>query len=234
MVSILALLVMGGLVTAIVVGAFVLIPTSSQNAADASLQAADSLEIASEIVEEQDTEVQEVETIAYSAGSDADGDGIDDAREARQGTDPANANTDGDRYRDNEDVAPLSKNSAEVKITVSDREVQENYGALDAGMLNQEVLATVTVDMIINNDGDDYASFVKFDGVFLMDGVELKHVTKDIGRIEAGESLDKQITFTLRVIDIPQDALSKITEQLDENITPVISFEIENLAYEQF
>jgi hypothetical protein len=164
---------------------------------------------------------------------DTDGDGIDDGEEVTQGTNPTNPNTDGDRYRDNEDSDPLSKESAEVKITVSDLELQENYNALedsDSG----SALATVTVDMVVKNDGDDYASFVKFDGVFLMDGIELKRVTKDAGRVNAGEWLDKHITFTLDVSDIPAGAKSEIARSIDENILPVISFEIRNVAYEKF
>jgi hypothetical protein len=234
MASIMALLLVAGLVVVIVAGAFVLSPSSGQTVTDSTSQATDNLE---EELPLQDIEIsadQEVGAITSTSDLDTDGDGIDDDDEVKRGTDPTNANTDGDRYRDNEDSRPLSINSAEVRITVSDREVQENYGALEAGMLDQEALATVTVDMIINNDGNDYASFVKFDGVFMMDGVQLKRVTNDIGRINAEESIGKQITFTLRVIDIPQDAMSEITKQLHENITPVISFEIENLAYEKF
>jgi hypothetical protein len=234
MASIMALLLVGGLVAVIVVGAFALSPSSGQTVTDNTFQAADNLEEEPPMQVIEVSDDQEVETATITVGPDSDGDGIDDDDEVKRGTDPANANTDGDRYRDNEDSRPLSKNSAEVRITVSDREVQENYGALEAGMLDQQVLATVTVDMIINNDGNDYASFVKFDGVFMMDGVELKRVSNDIGRINAEESIEKQITFTLRVIDIPQDAMSEITKQLDKNITPVISFEIQNLAYEKF
>ena len=166
---------------------------------------------------------------------DTDGDGLDDGDEVKQGTNPTNPNTDDDRYRDNEDEDPLSKNSAEVEITVSDLELQENYNALDSGTVDQESApATVTVDMVVKNDGDDYASFVKFDGVFLMDGIELKRVTKDIGRINAGEWLDKHITFTLNVSDIPPSAKSEITRSIHENILPVISFEIRNVTYEKF
>ena len=166
---------------------------------------------------------------------DTDGDGIGDGDEVGQETDPGDSNTDDDRYRDNEDPDPASPNSAVVRVAASDLELQESYKILEEGAIDPSaVLARVTIDLEIRNDGDDYASFVKFDGVFSMDGVELKRVNKDTGRIEPGEKLDRELTYSLKISDIPAGMMAEIIRRAGNNELPIVSFEIENVAYERF
>lgn len=180
------------------------------------------------------TDKQEQEYGTDPLNRDSDGDGIDDGVEVNQGTDPTNPNTDGDRYRDNEDPDPLVKNSAAIRIDVSDLVLEENYRVFEPGIDSNAVVATIIVNLVARNDGDDYASFVKFDGIFLMDGIELKRINKDIGRVDGGVQEQKQLTYALKVSDIPDSMIEEILENVDESNMPMVSFEIRNLSYEKF
>jgi hypothetical protein len=180
------------------------------------------------------TDKQEQEYGTDPLNRDTDGDGIDDGIEVERGTNPTNPNTDEDRYRDNEDPDPLAKNSAAVKIVVSDLVLEENYKVFEPSIDHNAIVATVIVNIVARNDGDDYSSFVKFDGVFTMDGVELKRVNRDIGRVEQADQEEKQLTYLLKVSDIPEKMVQEMVKSIDESNLPMVSFEIRNLSFEKF
>lgn len=180
------------------------------------------------------TDKQEREYGTDPLDRDSDGDGIDDGVEVNQGTNPTNSNTDGDRYRDNEDPDPLAKNSAAIKLDVSDLVLEENYKVFEISIDDNAVVATVIVNLVVRNDGDDYASFVKFDGIFLMDGIELKRINKDIGRIDQRDQEEKQLTYVLKVSDIPDKMVQEMVKNIDEGNLPMVSFGIRNLSFEKF
>lgn len=165
---------------------------------------------------------------------DTDGDGLDDPVEIERGTNPLDPNTDGDRYRDNEDPDPLTKNGAAIRIVASDLALQENYRVFEPGIEGDAVVATVIVNIVARNEGDDYSSFVKFDGVFMMDGLELKRVNKDIGRVDKASMIEKELTYVLKVSDLPANIIENMVKSIDESDLPMISFEIRNLSFEKF
>jgi hypothetical protein len=180
------------------------------------------------------TDEEEQEYGTDPLNRDTDGDGIDDGIEVDQGTNPTNPNTDGDRYRDNEDPDPLVKNSAAVRLIASDLMLEENYKVFEPDIDENAVVATVTINIVARNDGDDYSSFVKFDGVFLMDGVELKRINKDIGRIEQDSQEEKEMEYVLKISDIPENTIAEMVKNISQSNLPILSFEIGNLSFEKF
>lgn len=185
---------------------------------------------------------EEEETGTDKEKSDTDGDGVDDKDERDRGTDPRNRNTDRDRFDDSKDPQPTVKNTAFVRVMASKFTIQEDYTAMAgvilgpiSGNVNPNTdVASVTVDIVFENIGDDFTSFVKFDGVFHVDGLEVKRTSKDIGRLEIGQKVTKQFTYTVKMTDIPPEVINRIVTHVVEGNHPVFSFEIKNIEFEKF
>jgi hypothetical protein len=120
--------------------------------------------------------------------------------------------------------------------------LQEDYTAMAAvilgpiaGNVNPSTeVARFTIDIVFENIGDDFTSFVKFDNVFHVDGLEVKRVSTDIGRLNIGQKITKQFTYTVKVSDIPPEVINRIVQHVVEGNHPVFSFEIKNIDFEKF
>jgi hypothetical protein len=173
---------------------------------------------------------------------DTDGDGVSDRDEKDRGTDPRDRNSDDDRQNDNVDKTPTEKNSAFVRVMASKFTMEEDYTAMAAVILGpisgspnpNTTVARITADLVFENSGDDFTSFVKFDGVFHVDGLEVKRVNSNIGRLDIGQKINKQFTYTLKVSDIPSEVINRIVRHVVEGSHPVFAFEIKNIDYERF
>ncbi len=145
-------------------------------------------------------------------------------------------NTDRDRYEDSEDQQPLIKNSAKVKVMASDIVIHEDYAAIASPEAGDEsdVAADVTLKLVVKNEGDDYTEFVKFDVVFSVDDVVVKKVSREIGRLDDGQSRTMEMSYQLKISEIPAGAVSKILDSLDHGTSPMLTVNIVNLDYEKF
>ena len=90
-------------------------------------------------------------------------------------------------------------------------------------------LATVKADVLLTNDGKDYTSYVRFDNVFKVQGIEVLRVPERIDRINVGESLSKHYEYKFTAQQAPEAAWKYIQEQ-----TLNWSFDVQNLSYEKF
>jgi hypothetical protein len=173
---------------------------------------------------------------------DTDDDGIKDRDEIDRGTDPSGRNTDGDRLDDGVDAEPTVKNVAFVRVISSKLSIEEDYSAMVGVILGPIVgninpnteAARVTIDLVFENIGDDFTSFVKFDGTFKVDGKEVKKIKTEIGKLNIGQKLTKHFSYSVKVSDIPPDAINKIVRHVVEGDHPVFSFEIKNIDFEKF
>ncbi len=145
-------------------------------------------------------------------------------------------NTDRDRYEDSEDPQPLIKNSAKVKIMTSDIVIHEDYAAIASPGTGNEsgVAADVALKLIVKNEGDDYTKFVKFDVVFMVGDVEVKKVSKEIGRLDDGQTRTMEMSYKIKNTDIPASAVNKVLDNLNQGKSPMLTVNIKNLDYEKF
>ena len=103
---------------------------------------------------------------------DTDGDTLSDSKEIDMGTDPLDRNTDGDRYEDNEYDEALIRNTANINMEIISKEfnwdiVNIGIALMGGAVINPNmVVATPSTTIKIDNIGDDYTSYVKFDVVF--------------------------------------------------------------------
>jgi len=173
---------------------------------------------------------------------DTDDDGVKDGDERDRGTDPRSRNTDGDRLDDGLDAEPTVKNNAFVRVIASKLSIEEDYTAMVGvilspivGNISPNTEATrITIDLVFENIGDDFTSFVKFDGVFQVDGKEVKKVKTEMGRLNIGQKVTKHFAYSVKVSDIPPDVINKIVKHVVEGDHPVFSFEIKNVEFEKF
>ena len=162
---------------------------------------------------------------------DTDGDGLSDYVEKQKGTDPNNQNTDGDRYNDNIDSNPTVKNSASVDVKLTNKEWDwDVLGILDIfkGDLNVRI-ATAKADISIQNSGNDYTEYVRFDIVFKLINSEVKRVPESIGRLNVGETQNKHYEYELKLGDIPNTLYNAITQKSTQ-----WDIQIQNIKYEKF
>lgn len=170
---------------------------------------------------------------------DSDGDTLSDYDEVEiLKTNPLNSNTDGDRYRDNEDTNPNTINTAKIDIQLIDKDWNWNYdnliiltGTLEVGgSLNPNMaIADPSITIIASNSGDDYTSFVNFDLVFEISDKEIYREYLSLGKFERGEEKTKEVNRELQVKDIPQTLLDTLY-----NETANWDIKIENLEYEKW
>lgn len=182
------------------------------------------------------TDIKEKEIGTNPQLYDTDGDTLNDYQEYNTlGTNPLKKNTDGDRYDDNEDANPLKKNSADVQIQGAFN-TELNYiniglivisGGIAGLSPNLEIYST-NVNLEISNYGDDYTSGGSFDIVLLIGQNIIDTESFSFGKIEQNSVVPFTTTFSTKIIDIPSQIISLITQQA----TPTI--EIKNLEYEKF
>lgn len=161
------------------------------------------------------TDIQEKEFGSNPLIFDTDSDGLNDYVEKQKGTNPNNPNTDGDRYNDNTDPNPIIKNSAIVNAQLTNKEWAWNFlGILNflKGDLNNGV-ATVKVDISVQNSGNDYTEYVQFDIVFKLINNEVKRVPESIGRLNIEETQNKHYEYELKLADIPNTLINAVTQK---------------------
>jgi len=130
-----------------------------------------------------------------SLGEDTDGDGLSDEKERKIGTNITNPNTDGDRYLDGEDKNPLKINSANIKISLTEKDWDWSSVIVNAislflkvGSLSSEtVIADTHVKILIENLGDDYTSYVNYDLIYEIAGQDLRKLPTRAGSLGIGE-----------------------------------------------
>jgi hypothetical protein len=163
---------------------------------------------------------------------DSDGDTLSDYQEVKVlGTNPLNVNTDGDRYNDNVDPNPTIKNSAIVNVQLTNKEwVWDIFGVLKIleGDLNIRI-ATIKADVSIQNIGNDYTEYVRFDIVFKLINSEVKRVQESIGRLNVGETQNKHYEYELKLADVPNALINAVTQKSTQ-----WDVQIQNVDYQKF
>jgi hypothetical protein len=163
---------------------------------------------------------------------DSDGDTLSDYQEVKVlGTNPLNVNTDGDRYNDNVDPNPTTKNSAIVNVQLTNKEwVWDIFGILKIleGDLNIRI-ATVKADVSIQNTGNDYTEYVRFDIVFKLINSEVKRVQESIGRLNVGETQNKHYEYELKLADVPNALINAVTQKSTQ-----WDVQVQNVNYQKF
>jgi len=145
----------------------------------------------------------------------------------------------GENSNGNGIVANKQQSSAFVRIMASNFSLNENHTAMLAAILspiagntnsNSEV-AKITITVVLENAGKEVASSVKFDGVFQIDGEEIKSVRTEIGKLGAGEKIFREFTYSIMVSEVPPSVINKMVKHITEDRYPVFSFEINNIDF---
>lgn len=177
--------------------------------------------------------------------ADTDGDALSDYYEVRVlKTNPLNRNTDGDRYDDGQDPLPLVKSTANVLTTVQDKKWNWNVvniavvaitvagsGGIAAVLAKDIVIANPSGEILIQNAGNDYSSYVNFDVKFSMMNTEISSAKQSIsiGRLNEGQEMTKSFSREIKSSDLLGplvDAVLKKTTNWD--------IYVENVEYETF
>lgn len=177
------------------------------------------------------TDIQEKEFGSNPLIFDTDSDGLNDYAEKQKGTNPNNQNTDGDRYNDNTDPTPITKNSAIVNTQLTNKEWNwDILGILNVlnGDLNVKI-ATIKADISVQNIGNDYTEYVRFNIVFKLINSEVKRVPESIGRLSIGETQNKHYEYELKLEDIPNTLINAVNQKSTQ-----WDVQIQNINYEKF
>lgn len=170
---------------------------------------------------------------------DSDGDTLGDYQEVKVlHTNPLNSNTDGDRYKDNDDLEPTVKNTAEITVDVMSKEFNIQWvnlgiaiGTAGVGAILSPsmVIAKPTISLSIANQGTDYSYYLSYDIVVYVSGEELKRVHQTAGKIDEGYSNNLVSNFEIKAEDVTNILISAIT-----NKNTQWDAKIENIDYEKF
>ncbi len=167
---------------------------------------------------------------------DSDADTLSDYQEIKVlGTNPLKINTDDDRYNDNVDPNPTIKNSANIVITIINKEFGIDWVSLGIAFIGGGVLSPdmtiaepkVTIKGI--NNGNDYTSFLSYDIVFSIAGTEIKRIPIQKNKINADLQFTDNNNCEIKAKDIPSILINVITGQSAQ-----WNVQIENINYEQF
>lgn len=177
------------------------------------------------------TDIEEREFGSNPNVVDTDSDGLNDYAEKQLGTDPNNQNTDSDRYNDVIDPDPTTKNSAIVDIQLTNKVWAWNFfGLLNILRLDLDAnVATVKIDLSIENSGTDYTEYVNFDVVLILMNSEITRDSKSIGKLNKGKIQNIHYEYELKVSDIPDPLKKAITEK-----SKTWDIQIQNINYEEF
>lgn len=192
---------------------------------------------------------------------DSDGDTLGDYQETKiGGTNPLKMNTDDDRYNDNNDPNPIKKNSAVIYVTKSNEKGEYNLanllvigsvltGSGLVGCLTTVCTASPAVivaavaavkdltiytsssDIVIQNTGDDYSSFVTFEVVYSIGNKTLERVPQSYGQISSNLKTTMKYSHDIKVIDLG-DILGEVFNLLLGKSK--INIEITDVQYEKF
>lgn len=173
-------------------------------------------------------------------------------------TNPMNANTDGDRYNDNIDPSPTTINTANIVLSKSNERGDYNlfniakdgviilgvgaactasFGACAvaipavATVLNpilNDVIYTSSADIAIYNTGNDYTSFVNYDAVYRIGATPVLTVSKNVGKLNAGESQTIPLSYEIKIKDLPNSVWNLISGKSK------ISIDVKNAKFEKF
>jgi len=177
------------------------------------------------------TDIEERESGSNPLVYDTDADGLNDYAEKQRGTNPNNRNSDNDRYDDNADRNPTSTDSANINIQLTKGEWNWDFlGILNAlkGDFNIRI-AVIKADVSIQNNGNDYTDYARFDVVFRLITSEVKRVTESLGRLNMGETQNKHYEYDLKLSDIPNTLINAVQQHSTQ-----WDVQLQNIQYERF
>ena len=167
---------------------------------------------------------------------DSDGDTLNDYQEVKvSGTNPLKLNTDDDRYNDNADPDPKTKNSASISVLVSNKDFGIDWISIGlvfigGGVINPDtVIAKPKVTINVVNAGNDYSSFLSYDVLFIIANTEAKKFTVQKNRIEKNAQFTDVQNYEIKARDIPSILINVITKQSTQ-----WDVQIQNINYEKF
>ena len=167
---------------------------------------------------------------------DSDGDTLSDYQEVKVlYTNPLNPNTDSDRYNDNLDSEPTTKNTADIIVNVGNKEFNIQWITLGIAIIGggvvvpSMVIAEPSVTIIINNQGTAYSSYLGYDVVVYVSGEELKRVHQTAGKIDKNYNNNPILNFEIKAGDVPSILINSISNKNTQ--WDVI---VENIDYEKF
>lgn len=166
---------------------------------------------------------------------DSDNDGLTDIKENEIGTDPKNPNTDKDRYNDGVDISPLISNSAIIDISFLEKSWDWKYGnillAMVGGLIIKQdiVIAEPKASIQVNNNGDDYTSFVDFNILFKVSNTLISQKSVHINKFNSGDQFQETYIQQIKAGEIPDLLINLVKQQTND-----WGIEIQNLNYEKF
>jgi len=167
---------------------------------------------------------------------DSDGDTLSDYQEINiLYTNPLNPNTDDDRYNDNLDSEPTTKNTADIVVGVVNKEFNIQWLTLGVAIFGggivvpSMVIAKPSVLLTINNQGTDYSSYLSYDVVVYVSREELKRIHQTAGKIDKNYNNNPILNFEIKAEDVPSILISSIS-----NKNTQWDVRIENVDYEKF
>jgi len=182
------------------------------------------------------TDIEEINFGTNPQLYDSDGDTLSDYQEIKNiGTDPLKTNTDNDRYKDNEDREPLFKNSADIQISLENKEWNWNLVNIlvafaGGGLINPEMtIAEPSTTIIISNIGNDYTNYINFDMVFKLQNIEIDRKKISLNKINLGESKTEIYSKKIEAKDVPSMLVNFVLEESTD-----WSIGVERLEYEKY
>jgi len=184
------------------------------------------------------TDIEERDFGSNPSIYDTDSDGLNDYNEKQSGTNPTQINTDLDRYNDNEDLYPLTKNSAKIMMEITSQKTETNIPNIvilsgimltGVGLINpnSEIYST-QADIKIINTGDDHTNYLNYEIILSIENSELDKKSFSYNKVDAGANVIQHVSFSTKLKDIPKLLLNLVTLQRQPQI------KITNVDYEKF
>lgn len=174
---------------------------------------------------------------------DSDGDTLSDYQEVKVlKTSPLNTNTDRDRYNDNLDPNPTTKNSASLSVQTINKEWNwdiVNIGILIGtlglgGALNPDlVIANPSTTITVSNDGNDYSSYVNFEIIFEIANNEIDRQKISLSKINVGDKITDTYSKEIKIRDIPETIFNVVIDYINRQTTNW-DIKTKNVNYEKF
>jgi len=163
---------------------------------------------------------------------DSDSDGLNDKAEFDLKSDPNDRNTDDDRYDDAEDKEPTKKNNPVIKASVISKDWDLELTGIIEGIKNLDLdfpVATLKANVQLENTGDDYTDWIKFDNVFTVQGSEHFRKSESITRLDPAATETAYFEYVFTVSEIPSWIINIIQTQESE-----WNFQVQNLRYQKY